>query len=42
MDDGESMFVFYAGVTGCIIHNDGTCEYVHIVDMEDYLNSIIQ
>ena len=42
LDDGESMFVFYAGVTGCIIHNDGTCEYVHIDGMEDYLNSIIQ
>lgn len=42
MDDGESLFVFYASVRGGLIHNDGTRELVFIQGMEDYLNSIIK
>ena len=41
MDDGESLFVFFASVRGCLIHNDGTRELVFIQGMEDYLNEII-
>ncbi len=40
-ENGDSLWVYYAGVNGFIVHPNGTMEYVHIKGMEDYLDQII-